>query len=101
MKGHPVAVYDIRKDRELFKKLGYDNESGAALLLRTQLLKTLINELEKKKWSHKESAEKLGVKQPRISEIYALRIDKFSVELLVKYLNRIGKEVTFDVRIKR
>lgn len=96
-----MAIYDISKDREIFKKHGFDNDKGAALLLRTQLLKTLKFELEKKNWSQKESAEKLGVKQPRISEIYALRIDKFSVELLVKYLNRIGKEVTFELRKKR
>lgn len=96
-----MAIYDISRDREIVKKHGFDDDKGAIILLRIQLLKTLIFELDKKNWSQKESAEKLGVKQTRISEIYALRIDKFSAELLVKYLNRIGKEVTFELRKKR
>lgn len=78
--------------------MGYTDDIGEALLLRTQLLHKVKAELEKKNWSPKEAAEKLGVQQPRISEIRSLRIDKFSVELLVKYLFRLGKEVTFDIR---
>ncbi|MBX9772193.1 MAG: helix-turn-helix domain-containing protein [Candidatus Obscuribacterales bacterium] len=95
-----MALFDIETHRELFKKLGYDSDTGSALWLRTQLVKTLKAELEQRGWSQKESAEMLGVKPPRISEIYALRIDKFSVELLCKYLDRLGKEITFVIRDK-
>lgn len=91
-------VSDLTRYRQVFQQMGYTDDSGEALLLRTQLLHKVKAELEKKNWSQKEAAEKLGVKQPRISELQALRIDKFSVELLVKYLFRLGKEVTFDIR---
>lgn len=96
-----MAVFDLDCYQQLFNDLGYGDDNGAALLLRTQLLRAVKVELEKKNWSQKEAAEKLGVRQPRISEIQTLRIDKFSVELLIKYLHRLGKEVSFDIRDAR
>lgn len=96
-----MVVFDIQHHQKLFSQMGYGNEDGAALLLRTQLLRAVKEELEQRQWTQREAAEKLGVKQPRVSEIYALRIDKFSVELLVKYLFRLEKEVNFDVRNAR
>jgi predicted XRE-type DNA-binding protein len=96
-----MAVFDLQRYQQLFQELGYADDNGAALLLRTQLLREVKVELEKRKWSQKEAAEKLGVKQPRISEIQTLRIDKFSVELLIKYLHRLGKEVSFNIRDAR
>jgi predicted XRE-type DNA-binding protein len=92
-----MVVFDLDRYQQLFKELGYGDDNGAALLLRTQLLRAVKVELEKRKWSQKEAAEKLGVRQPRISEIQTLRIDKFSVELLIKYLHRLGKEVSFNI----
>jgi predicted XRE-type DNA-binding protein len=96
-----MVVFDLKRYRQLFNQMGYADDNGEALLIRTQLLHRVKAELEKKNWSQKEAAEKLGVKQPRISEIRTLRIDKFSVELLVKYLYRLEKEVTFDIRDAR
>ena len=83
--------------KNLFEDVGFGDEHGAALLLRTQLLKAVKRELEAKNWPQVIAAQKLGVKQPRISEIYALRIDKFSAELLVKYLYKLGKEVNLGL----
>ena len=96
-----MVGYDLAQYKQIFAQMGYADETGAALLLRTQLLKAVKTELIKKNWSQQEAAKKLGVKQPRISEIYALKIDKFSVELLAKYLFRLDKEVTFQIRHAR
>lgn len=96
-----MVGFDLAQYKEIFKQMGYADDNGAALLLRTQLLKAVKTELEKKNWTQQEAAQKLGVKQPRISEIYGLKIDKFTVELLVKYLYRLDKEVTFQIRAQR
>ena len=96
-----MAVFDTQRYRQLFRQMGYDDDNGSALLLRTQLLRILKDELERRNWTQKQAADRLGVKQPRISELYALRIDKFSVELLVKYLHRLGKEVSLSVNDTR
>jgi predicted XRE-type DNA-binding protein len=93
-----MAGFDLAYYQQVFKKMGYADDNGAALLLRTQLLTALKAEIQKKKLTKKQAAEKLGVQQPRISEIYALRIDKFSVELLVKYLFRLKRGVRINVQ---
>ncbi len=92
-----MAIVKQEYYQDIFKNMGYANDEGAALLLRTGLLTALKSEIEMKKLTKKQAAEKLGVKQPRISEIYALRIDKFSVDLLVKYLYRLGKGVRLEL----
>ena len=84
--------------QRVFQSQGYSNEEGSFLLLRTQLLKTLKEEILNQKLTQAEAAKKLGTHQPRISEINSLRIDKFSVEILIRYLYRLNKEVTFTIK---
>lgn len=92
-----MGVFDRADYWNFFKQHGYGDEKGASLLLRTKLLMVLVTELNKRNWTQQEAAEKLGVKQPRISEIYGMRVTKFSIDLLVKYLFRLGKEVDLDI----
>jgi predicted XRE-type DNA-binding protein len=96
-----MVGFDLAQYQQIFRQMGYTGDDGAALLLRTHLLKAVKAELEKKNWTQEQAAKKLGVQRPRISEIYGLKIDKFSVELLVKYLFRLDKEVTFQVKSAR
>lgn len=83
--------------KEIFRRMGYTDERGTTLLLRTQLMRAIKEELAKNNWSQAEAASVLGVKQPRIAEIQALRIDKFSVELLIRYLYRLKREVNLSL----
>jgi len=83
--------------KEIFRRMGYTDERGTTLLLRTQLMRAIKEELAKNNWSQAEAALVLGVKQPRIAEIQALRIDKFSVELLIRYLYRLKREVNLSL----
>ena len=91
---------DVQAYQHVFEQMGYTDEEGAYLLLRTQLLKEVKEEILKRKWTQVQAAKELGVKQPRISEIFALRIDKFSVEILIRYLHRLNKEVVFKIKKK-
>jgi len=88
---------DVSTDKVLLKNLGYDGEEGTVLLLRIQLLKTIKQEIDRRGWSQDEAAKFLNVKQPRISEIKKLRIDKFSVEQLTKLLHRLDKRISLTV----
>lgn len=87
--------------QQTFKTLQHADNHGAPLFLKTQLLNAVTAELEKTNWTHEQAAQKLGVKRQRVTELCGRKIDKFSVELLVKYLSRLGKEVSFDVRSAR
>lgn len=88
---------DVKYYRQYFRKKGIPAADGQCLALRTVLVGQLKQELLKTGLSQQQAAKKLGVSQPRISEIYKLSIDKFSAELLVKFLYKLGKEVSITV----
>jgi predicted XRE-type DNA-binding protein len=81
----------------VFQQLGFVDSDSTSLLVRTQLLLAVKKELVSRGLTQAQAAEELQVKQPRISEIMRLRIDKFSSELLMKYLSRLGKTVSVSV----
>jgi len=83
--------------RRDLRKLGFKREKAEQLVLRAQLFDALVAELRRREWTQAEAAKKLGVKQPRISELNRGRLDKFTSDLLVKYLHRLGKEVTVQI----
>lgn len=88
---------DCSSEQKVFRDLGFDGEDSVPLLLRIQLLKLLKHEIMLRNWTQRQAAAKLNVKQPRISEIMQLRIDKFTVELLARYLSRLGRTVSLSI----
>jgi predicted XRE-type DNA-binding protein len=95
-----MVSFDTQQYRLIFQKMGYSDDSGASLLLRVKLMKAIKSEIESRNLTQREAARLLGVTAPRICEIWGLRIDKFSTDLLVKYLHRLGKEVTVEIETR-
>lgn len=62
--------------------------------LFTMIAKRLMMEL---RLNQKESAAKLGISQPRISNLLNLQHDKFSIESLLGFAFKLD----FDIRIER
>jgi predicted XRE-type DNA-binding protein len=58
----------------------------------------IIDIFNSKGWSNTEAAKALGVKEPRISELRHGQISKFSVDLLLKFLARLGKRVELKIK---
>ncbi|MCU7846537.1 MAG: helix-turn-helix domain-containing protein [Candidatus Thiodiazotropha sp. (ex Lucinoma kastoroae)] len=46
--------------------------------------------VQEKNWKQVEVAEKLGLTQPRVSDLLNGKIDKFSIDLLMTCLFRLG-----------
>jgi predicted XRE-type DNA-binding protein len=44
-----------------------------------------------------EAAKLLGVSQPRLSDLYKGELEKFTIDILVKWLAKLGKQVTISV----
>jgi predicted XRE-type DNA-binding protein len=78
----------------IFKDLGHDEEEAANLSLRSDLIIEIASAIKERGLSQVEAAEILKVKQPRISELMTGRISKFKVDVLIKYLSRLGVEVS-------
>jgi predicted XRE-type DNA-binding protein len=53
--------------------------------------------IDKGKWSQPEVARMLGISQPRVSDLVRGKLSKFSLEMLLGFLERMGEEVRIEV----
>lgn len=90
-------MHDLNVYKQKLSEVGYADQDAAILLMRLQLILVIKAEILKRNWSQREAAKQMGVAQPRIAELVGLRVDKFTVELLTKYLRSLNKEVTLKV----
>ena len=66
--------------------------------LRSELMLLIRQAIEVNSWTQKKAAKKLGVTQPRISDLLRGKIDLFSLDMLVNMLASMGEEV--EIKIK-
>lgn len=64
-----------------------------SMALKSKLLIVLVKFIQKKGWTQSFAAQELGVSQPRISHLMAGKIDKFSVDMLLNMLFKLGYSV--------
>jgi predicted XRE-type DNA-binding protein len=89
-----------KNKQSVFKDLGFSDAESANLEARSALMILLEKEIKRLGLSQTEAAKRLGVKPPRVSELLNGKIDKFSLDLLVVYLARLGRTLEFHVTRK-
>lgn len=68
-----------------------DNQDNAnELQVRADLMVALRDILEEKGWKQADAAKALKLTQPRVSDLLKGKIDKFSIDLLMACLYRLG-----------
>ncbi|CAN5274338.1 hypothetical protein BH10CYA1_BH10CYA1_58830 [soil metagenome] len=88
----------VRSSGNVFKDLGFGDEDAANLLVRADLMIEIVKIIDERGWKPAEAAKALDVAQTRISELRKGKMQEFSVDLLLKYLARLGKHVDFSIR---
>ena len=83
----------------VFRDVGFDPEEAANLKLRAMLMIEIEKYIQAKHLTQKKAAERLGVTQPRISNLMRGKIGLFSVDTLITMLTHAGLKV--DVRVRR
>ena len=83
----------------IFRDLGFGPEEAANLKLRAMLMVELEKYIQEKGLTQKTAAARLGVTQPRISDLMRGKIELFSVDTLITMLTHTGLKV--DVRVRR
>lgn len=86
-----------RANKNIFKDLGFTDSESANLAARARLLLLLEKEIKRLNLTQAQVAKELGVKPPRVSELLNGKIDKFSLDLLVVYLARLGSWIDFKL----
>ena len=73
-------------------------EEAENLKIRAALMQELSAYIERSAMTHAEAARRLGVTQPRISDLTRGKIDLFSIDTLVNMLTAAGLHVDLRVR---
>ena len=93
--GKAKKKFDVEHSSgNVFKDIGFDDEQAASLFVRAQLMSALHDLIESSNLSQRQIARVMSVQQPRVAEIMSLKIQLFSIDLLVKLLSRLGKKVS-------
>jgi predicted XRE-type DNA-binding protein len=83
----------------IFEDLGFDASESENLKLRAQLMRELEELIHSKRLTQNEAAELLGIHQSRVSDLIRGKIDRFSIDMLVKLLAKTGRQV--EIKVKR
>lgn len=72
------------------------NNLGSAEI-KTKLLHIINKIIEKNTWTQAYAAEKLGIDQPKVSQIKNGKIDGFSLERLLGFLKKLNHDITITM----
>ncbi len=82
-----------RGSGNVFLDLGFPPHEAAVMLLRCELAEVLRKWMTREGLTQAQAAKRLGVLQPRISEIACNKVDKLSLDYLVGLCAKAGLSV--------
>jgi predicted XRE-type DNA-binding protein len=80
----------------VFADLGFENPEE--YLLKAKLVREIGGIIKRRKLTQTRAATMLGLKQPDVSALVTGRVGKFSIDRLVRYLDRMDYKVDVVVR---
>lgn len=81
----------------VFRDLGFSEAEADHLMIRSRLMIEVEKFVERSKLSQKAAAKMLGVTQPRLNDLRQGKVQKFSIDALVKMLSNVGIRVDVHV----
>jgi predicted XRE-type DNA-binding protein len=82
----------------VFRDLGFPEDEAQNLLLRADLMIAIERSVRRAGLSQTQAAKKLGITQPRLSDLFRHRIERFSLDALVNIAARAGMRVELKVK---
>ncbi len=81
----------------IFRDLGFPEAEAVNLLARSNLMMAIEKAIKERGLTQTEAAKLLGVGQPRLSDLYNGKAERFTIDMLMKWLAKLGKQVTIKV----
>jgi len=75
-----------------------DDSASANIVARSELMLAIASVIKERGWTQAQAAATLGVAQPRISDLIQGRVDRFTVDMLMIWLQKLGKDASVQVR---
>jgi len=86
-----------RGSTNVFKDLGFKN--AEEMQAKAMLASRIVTIIEQEEWTQQEAAEKLGLKQPKVSLLCRGQLSGFSLGKLISLLNILNQDI--DIVIKK
>ncbi len=87
----------VKSCGNVFEDLGFNEEEAANLKLRSQLMIEVDKALIEKNLTQVAAAKVLDISQPRVSDLIRGKVDKFTIDMLVNILTKLGHKVTMRI----
>lgn len=87
----------LKGSGNVFRDLGFGPAEAENLRIRVAMMNALIAHLEKAKLTQAQAAKRLGVTQPRVSDLMRGKIQLFSADTLINFLAAAGLRVELRV----
>lgn len=92
------AIKATASSDNIFADLGFANPEEE--LLKAKLIRELRTIIKRRKLTQTKAAELLGLKQPDVSALVTGRVGKFSIDRIVRCLDRLNYQVDVIIRHK-
>jgi predicted XRE-type DNA-binding protein len=80
----------VKSSGNIFKDVGFDEIETKSLKFRSHLMTMLMRYIQHEGLTQKKAAQRLGVSQPRVSNLVQGKIDLFSAGMLLDMMERAG-----------
>lgn len=86
------------KNENLLDMLGNDPVQLNMISLKVKLMLIITAFIQENNWSQAQAADKFCVSQPRVSNLVNGKISKFSIDMLLEMLGKLGylMDITFN-----
>lgn len=84
------------KSQNLYELFSEDPVEFNLKSLKAKLAIALVQLIRQKEWTQAAAAEKLQVTQPRMSNLFRGKLEKFSIDALLQMLVRVGYKLETD-----
>ena len=84
----------------VFLDLGFPEHEALNIVARLKLMIQIESILQEEGWTRQEAAQVLGIRQSQVSDLLCSRSEKFTVDMLMELLDRLGRRVELTVKAK-
>jgi predicted XRE-type DNA-binding protein len=74
------------------------SEAAATMTMRSDVMIAITDQVRSWKITQAQAARRLGITQPRLNDLLHGKINKFSLEALMRLASRAGLKIKIDVR---
>jgi predicted XRE-type DNA-binding protein len=88
-----------RSSGNVYKDLDFSN--AEEMQAKAALASSILSIIERKKWTQQEAAKILNIPQPKVSLLCRGHFSGFSMEKLIKLLNKLNQDVEIVIKDKQ